>query len=82
MAAPTCSCSATDSGAVTSERIASCSVARCAIDGRVHTIIGVMPPGFDPPQFAWLADQAFWRPFGPTDSNRWLGAISARRRAS
>jgi predicted permease len=44
-----------------------------AIDGRPHTVIGVMPPTFDPPQFAWLADQAFWRPFGPTDGNRGWG---------
>ena len=43
------------------------------IDGRPHTIIGVMPPTFDPPQFAWLTDQAFWRPFAPTDNNRGWG---------
>ena len=43
------------------------------LDGRPHTIIGVMPPRFDPPQFSWLIDQAFWRPFGPTDSNRGWG---------
>ena len=44
-----------------------------ALDGRPHTIIGVMPPSFDPPRFAWLNDQAFWRPFGPTDNNRGWG---------
>jgi len=44
-----------------------------AIDGRPHTIVGVMPPSFDPPRFAWLGDQAFWRPFGPTDNNRGWG---------
>ena len=43
------------------------------IDGRSHTIIGVMPASFDPPQFGWLIDQAFWRPFGPTDGNRSWG---------
>ena len=43
------------------------------IEGRPHTIIGVMPPTFDPPRFAWLTDQAFWRPFGPTESNRGWG---------
>ena len=43
------------------------------IEGRPHTIIGVMPPSFQPPQFAWLIDQAFWRPFGSTDSNRGWG---------
>ena len=43
------------------------------IDGRPHTIIGVMPPTFDPPRFGWLVEQAFWRPFGPTDGNRSWG---------
>ncbi|HUQ82188.1 MAG TPA: ABC transporter permease [Gemmatimonadaceae bacterium] len=43
------------------------------IDGRPHAIIGVMPASFDPPQIGWLIDQAFWRPFGPTDSNRSWG---------
>ncbi|HEX5074713.1 MAG TPA: ABC transporter permease [Gemmatimonadaceae bacterium] len=44
-----------------------------SLDGRPHTIIGVMPPSFDPPQFSWLNDQAFWRPFVPTDDNRGWG---------
>jgi len=44
-----------------------------ALDGRPHTIVGVMPSSFDPPRFAWLNDQAFWRPFGPTDNNRGWG---------
>jgi putative ABC transport system permease protein len=44
-----------------------------SIDGRRHTIVGVMPPSFDPPKFSWLIDQAFWRPFGPTDNNRGWG---------
>ena len=43
------------------------------IDGRAHTIVGVMPASFDPPQFAWLTDQAYWRPFGATESNRGWG---------
>jgi putative ABC transport system permease protein len=43
------------------------------VDGRTHTIIGVMPADFDPPRFAWLGDQAFWRPFGATESNRSWG---------
>jgi putative ABC transport system permease protein len=43
------------------------------VDGRPHTIIGVMPADFDPPRFAWLGDQAFWRPFGATESNRSWG---------
>jgi putative ABC transport system permease protein len=44
-----------------------------SIDGRAHTIIGVMPRSFDPPRFAWLDEQALWRPFGPTESNRRWG---------
>jgi putative ABC transport system permease protein len=44
-----------------------------SIDGRPQTIIGVMPATFDPPQFSWLNDQAFWRPFAPTDNNRGWG---------
>ena len=43
------------------------------IDGRTHTVVGVMPPTFDPPRFSWLSEQAFWRPFGPTESNRSWG---------
>src|SRR5215204_2299739 len=43
------------------------------VDGRLHTIIGVMPATFDPPQFGWLGEQAFWRPFGPTPANRSWG---------
>ena len=43
------------------------------VDGRPHTIIGVMPADFDPPQFAWLGEQAFWRPFVGTESNRSWG---------
>jgi predicted permease len=43
------------------------------LDGRPHTVVGVMPPSFDPPRLAWLNDQAFWRPFGPTDNNRGWG---------
>lgn len=44
-----------------------------SLDGRAHTIVGVMPPTFDPPRFFWLNTQAFWRPFGATDGNRSWG---------
>lgn len=44
-----------------------------SLDGRPHTIVGVMPPTFDPPRFFWLNTQAFWRPFGATDGNRSWG---------
>ena len=43
------------------------------IDGRAHTIVGVMPPTFEPPRFFWLSEQVFWRPFVPTESNRSWG---------
>ena len=43
------------------------------IDGRAHVIVGVMPATFDPPRFSWLSDQAFWRPFAPTENNRSWG---------
>ncbi|HTK53234.1 MAG TPA: ABC transporter permease [Gemmatimonadaceae bacterium] len=44
-----------------------------SLDGRPQTIVGVMPASFDPPRFAWLNDQAFWRPFAPTENNRGWG---------
>ncbi|HEX6051938.1 MAG TPA: ABC transporter permease [Gemmatimonadaceae bacterium] len=44
-----------------------------SLDGRPHTIVGVMPPTFDPPRFFWLNAQSFWRPFGATDGNRSWG---------
>ena len=43
------------------------------LDGRAHVIIGVMPRSFDPPRLSWLGDQAYWRPFAPTESNRGWG---------
>ena len=39
-----------------------------------YTIIGVMPPGFEPPAFGWLSrEQRYWVPFGPTPGNRAWG---------
>ena len=43
------------------------------VEGRPHTIIGVMPAGFDPPRLGWLGEQELWLPFGPTDDNRAWG---------
>jgi len=40
---------------------------------RPLTVIGVMPAGFDPPQFGWLREQAFWRPMAITEANRAWG---------
>jgi predicted permease len=41
--------------------------------GQPLTVIGVMPASFDPPQFGWLGDQAFWLPMTITESNRAWG---------
>ncbi|HKG95310.1 MAG TPA: ABC transporter permease [Gemmatimonadaceae bacterium] len=43
------------------------------IDGRPHTVVGVMPPDFDPPRFAWLDEQQMWFPFAATERNRSWG---------
>jgi predicted permease len=44
-----------------------------ALGGRPRTVVGVMPPGFDPPRFGWLAEQELWLPFAPTPDNRQWG---------
>lgn len=46
-----------------------------SIDGRPNTVIGVMPPAFDPPRYGWMADQPFWLPLAPTESNRSWGRV-------
>jgi predicted permease len=43
------------------------------IAGEPHTIVGVMPPAFDPPRFGWLGTQELWFPFAATPQNRAWG---------
>ena len=43
------------------------------VGGRAYTVVGVMPPGFDPPRFAWLNEQQLWFPFSATTANRSWG---------
>jgi predicted permease len=43
------------------------------LGGVPHTVIGVMPAGFDPPRFGWLGDQELWLPFRPTPQSRAWG---------
>lgn len=46
---------------------------RLSTSGPPLTVIGVMPAGFDPPQFGWLGEQAFWLPMTLTEANRAWG---------
>jgi hypothetical protein len=43
-----------------------------SIDGKPHSIVGVMP-GVEPPRFGWLGDQELWLPFVASDENRAWG---------
>lgn len=43
------------------------------LDSKPFTVVGVMPPGFDPPKFGWLPDQELWFPFVATPANRGWG---------
>lgn len=56
---------------------------RFSMDGELWTIIGVMPPTFEPPRFGWMAEQPMWLPFAATPGNRSWGRflhVIARRR--
>ena len=44
-----------------------------SISGKPHAIVGVMPAGFDPPRFGWLAEQELWLPFAHTEEKRAWG---------
>ncbi|MDQ6829845.1 MAG: ABC transporter permease, partial [Gemmatimonadota bacterium] len=43
------------------------------LDGSPRTIIGVMPPEFEPPRIGWMLNPEFWIPFTATASNRTWG---------
>ncbi len=43
--------------------------------GEPYTIVGVMPPQFEPPKFGWLGDQELWFPFVPTAQKRSWGRV-------
>jgi predicted permease len=46
---------------------------RLSTSGPPLTVIGVMPAGFDPPQFGWLGEQTLWLPLTITEANRAWG---------
>ena len=41
-----------------------------SMDGVPYTVIGVMPPDFEPPSFGWMTEYPLWIPFAPTADNR------------
>ena len=43
------------------------------LDEKPFVVVGVMPPGFDPPKFGWLPDHELWLPFVATADNRSWG---------
>jgi predicted permease len=52
------------------------------LDGESYVIIGVMPPGFEPPRFGWMSEQSIWIPFAVTADNKSWGRflhVIARR---
>ena len=40
------------------------------MDGTSYTIVGVMPPTFEPPRYGWMTEHPLWIPFAPTPGNR------------
>ena len=54
-----------------------------SMDGASFTVIGVMPRGFEPPEFGWMSEHPMWIPFGPSEGNRSWGRflhVIARRK--
>jgi predicted permease len=43
------------------------------LSGSAYTVVGVMPPGFEPPAFGWLGRQDFWVPFVAAPESRSWG---------
>jgi predicted permease len=54
-----------------------------SMDGRSFTVIGVMPPSFEPPGFGWMTEHPLWLPFGANDGKhawgRFLHVIARRQ---
>src|SRR5207249_3415008 len=44
-----------------------------AMDGTSYTVVGVMPPDFEPPSYGWMTEHPLWIPFAPTTGNRSWG---------
>jgi putative ABC transport system permease protein len=40
------------------------------MDGVPYTVVGVMPPDFEPPSFGWMTEYPLWIPFAPSADNR------------
>ena len=43
------------------------------MSGKAYTVVGIMPPGFDPPRLGWLGSQDLWFPFVATAQTRGYG---------
>lgn len=55
-----------------------------SMDGESYTVIGVMPPTFQPPSYGWMTEHPMWLPFGANDRKHDWGRflhVIARRRA-
>jgi predicted permease len=54
-----------------------------SMDGESYTVIGVMPPSFEPPSYGWMTEHPVWLPFGANDRRhdwgRFLHVIARRR---
>ncbi|MES2304885.1 MAG: ABC transporter permease [Gemmatimonadota bacterium] len=48
-----------------------------ALDNVPYTVIGVMPPSFEPPRLGWMADQDLWIPLIPAADLRAWGRAFA-----
>jgi predicted permease len=56
-----------------------------SMDGESYTVIGVMPPTFEPPSYGWMTEHPLWVPFGANDGKHDWGRflhVIARRKAN
>ena len=44
--------------------------ATISLDTRPFTVVGIMPPDFDPPRFGWMPEHELWLPFATTADNK------------